>query len=240
MAGKIKYTLKVGETYGLWTTISKTNGRYEMWLCRCACGTVKEVLKGHLYEGRSTNCGCVRNAKVGNINRSHQMSGTKEYRAWRAMQNRCYNENSEDFHRYNSRGITVCDEWLASFENFYSDMGDAPVTGERWSVGRIDNDLGYSHSNCQWEVDVQQARNKAMFSNNVSGITGVHERTRSDNGKSYFVACWHHNGKKHSREFSVNKYGYVRAKELAIATRESAIRQINSETGMKYSDKHGL
>ena len=45
-----------GEKYGYWTCIEpRPNGK---WLCRCECGTVKEVARKNLLSGISTSCGC--------------------------------------------------------------------------------------------------------------------------------------------------------------------------------------
>lgn len=41
----------------------------------------------------------------------------KEYRAWKAMRNRCNNTNYHAYHRYGGRGIKVCDRWLEEAVN---------------------------------------------------------------------------------------------------------------------------
>jgi hypothetical protein len=52
-----------GQTFGDWTVIADTRRKshgHHMWLCRCACGTEKEVSSLYLRNGRSRNCGCKR------------------------------------------------------------------------------------------------------------------------------------------------------------------------------------
>lgn len=83
-----------------------------------------------------------------------------EYRAWKAMKARCYapsNTNST----YQKNGITVCDEWLNNFEQFYLDMGDKPSL--KHSLDRIDNTKGYSKENCRWATQDIQCRNRGSF-----------------------------------------------------------------------------
>lgn len=81
-----------------------------------------------------------------------------EYGIWNAMKSRCNNPNNEDYHLYGGRGITVCDRWEASFEDFLADMGPRP--GPDFSIDREDNNLGYTPDNCRWLQSKEQARNR--------------------------------------------------------------------------------
>lgn len=235
--GKTLYTVNAGERYGLLTTVEKISGRYEKWVCSCDCGGTITTVKSRLRYGTTISCGCERKRRVSEINSSHGMSDTKEYRAWRAIQNRCYNTNDDTYKDYGARGIQVSQAWRDSFEQFMSDMGESPQDGKRWSIGRIDNDQNYCKENCKWETDAQQARNKGKLVTNTSGVTGVTARLR--NGRESFAATWLDlSGTKHTREFSANKYGRGAALQLATAAREDAIKKLN-EQGAGYSAKHG-
>jgi DNA-binding CsgD family transcriptional regulator len=85
---------------------------------------------------------------------------TPEYIAWVAMKQRCFNSKNEVFEHYGGRGITVCNRWINSFENFLSDMGRRPTS--KHTLGRIDNNGNYEPNNCRWETMTQQLRNRRM------------------------------------------------------------------------------
>lgn len=78
-------------------------------------------------------------------------------RSWNSMRERC--NPSKGHPSYAGRGITVCDRWLYSYENFRSDMGlrmDKSLT-----IDRIDGTKGYDPTNCRWATKKEQARNRA-------------------------------------------------------------------------------
>jgi hypothetical protein len=106
-----------------------------------------------LAEGRSKSCGCQRPGGL----KTHGRSKTAEHQIWSQMKARCLNQRSANWPSYGGRGITICDEWRNSFEQFMSDMGPRP--SKRHSVDRIDNGRGYSPDNCRWATLTQQARN---------------------------------------------------------------------------------
>jgi hypothetical protein len=132
------------------------------WKCKCDCGNEIIARGSHLKDGNNKSCGCLRNELSGNRLRTHGKKKSREYAAWQQMKHRCYNEANKHYHNYGARGISVCDEWRNSFEQFYKDMGDRPSTNH--SLDRSDNEKGYYKENCRWATQKEQMNN---FRNNV-------------------------------------------------------------------------
>lgn len=91
-------------------------------------------------------------------NQRHGKSKTSIYDIWHGMKQRCINPNNKDYEKYGGRGITVCDRWFNSFENFYTDMGDKPFKGAQ--LDRKENDKGYYKDNCRWVTSKQNNNNR--------------------------------------------------------------------------------
>jgi len=136
---------------------SKTIRTY--FRCKCDCGKIFLAQKWNLLRGYSIkSCGCKTREIISFSSRKHGMSATSEYRIYFAMKKRCLDPSAVGYPRYGGRGITICDEWIKSFENFYADMGPRPSL--RHSLERLDNELGYSKENCKWATATEQNNNK--------------------------------------------------------------------------------
>lgn len=149
-----------GRRFGRWKVIkfAAMRGHRAFWLCRCKCGTEREVVSATLRNGQSKSCGCFLREVAGRHLRTHGKSGTPEYRVWKNLMTRCYNQNCRSYARYGGRGIQVCKRWRHSFPAFLNDMGLRP--SPKHQIERKHNDGNYEPSNCRWATDAEQRCNK--------------------------------------------------------------------------------
>lgn len=156
----------------------RPNGRgksQRFWIVGCTCGSPpfeiseKALLSKRIRPGIASSAirckSCV--ASAHNAQRTHGESGvrsksansqaTPEYRTWKSIHTRCYNEKHKQYHDYGGRGIRVCDRWH-TYENFLADMGRRPSS--EYSIDRRDNDLDYLPDNCRWATRREQGANK--------------------------------------------------------------------------------
>lgn len=77
------------------------------------------------------------------------------------MINRCHKEGNHAAKYYYDKGITVCDEWRYSLDDF---IEWAKSSGYELglTIERIDNSKGYCPENCTWIPSNEQQKNRSV------------------------------------------------------------------------------
>ena len=132
-------------------------------LCKCECGTEKEIDLNSIKRGKSVSCGCFNKEHAKETHTKHGLAmlstGIRhpDYCIWMKMKSRCFNTNDKSYKNYGERGIIVCDRWKNSFENFITDLGWRPSND--YSLERLNYNGDYCPDNCKWILKSEQTKN---------------------------------------------------------------------------------
>lgn len=226
MTGKSKDI--TGQRYGRLTAAEQLgkNGRgtYQ-WRCQCDCGSEKTVSLELLTCGDTKSCGCLQIDRASTLNKTHGLKGTSEHNSWQRMRQRMLNPSCKDYPNYGGAGLIMEASW-DNFETFLAYMGLKPKDGKRYSIERLDLDVGYVKGNVVWAVDTQQARNKGAYSNNKTGETGVQLRRHPSTGIWSYISTWRQDNVKRTKTFAISKHGLLPAFSKAVTHRRLMIQKI--------------
>lgn len=148
-----------GKRFGRWKVL-EVPYKNRKAKCVCDCGTVKWVYRNNLTGGKSVSCGCFMSESVSERMSTMAKEHKKLHNVYWSMRNRCYNSNTKSYKDYGEKGITVCGEWLESFENFCIWALNNGYE-EGLTIDRIDSTGKYEPDNCRWVTMLVQNRNKS-------------------------------------------------------------------------------
>jgi hypothetical protein len=167
--------VSTGQTFGQLTVLRRIeNNKWgtARYLCRCAgCGREDvEVPSSRLTRTRypSRSCkDCQRKTVVQSATKHGHTKGGKcspEYRSIIGAKGRCFNKRNKNYADYGGRlKIPMADRYRrgeggkAGVECLIADIGKCPPG---YTLGRIDNNLGYIVGNIEWQTKSQQANNR--------------------------------------------------------------------------------
>lgn len=177
-----------GETIGHIKVLSKNketiNGDGQvrfLWNCVCTiCGEKYVVEHDKLVRGAYKICNC--------YNHRFPRSRFKAlyprlYSIYQNMRERCNNEKNPNYRNYGARGISICDDWLCSFDVF-AEWSIGNGYDDSLSIDRIDVNDNYCPENCRWANNETQANNKR---NNVYIYVDSEKMTISQASRKYGI-----------------------------------------------------
>ena len=155
------------------------------------------------------------------------------------MRTRCNNPNRLEYTNYGGRGITICKEWdnFQNFEEWALENGYE----DNLTLDRVDNDKGYSPTNCKWSTMKEQSNNKrnniVLLCNGkeytpleLSASIGVSVNTIYDAHRNQGITDFTDYKPRHSEHKNIfkRKYSYevtIKGKHIgSYKTLEDAIR----------------
>ena len=148
-----------GQKFGRLMVLSDTGKKsrgHRIWLCRCVCGQLIEVLSDRLRSSHTKSCGCLRKEiKHGD---SCGEKKSRLYRIWTDMKSRCLNPKHQSYKYYGGKGIKICDEWKNNYLAFKS-WALSFGYRQNLSIDRINSDGNYCPENCRWLAMSENVRN---------------------------------------------------------------------------------
>lgn len=169
--------------------IGTTTKRQEKTRFKCICGKEFISTLWRIETGHTKSCGCLQAELARRGSTKHGDSYSKLMSIYKNMKTRCTNPNATKYEKYGGKGVSICNDWLISYDTFKSwALNNGYCDG--LSLDRKDTNGNYEPSNCRWITLNEQMLNKNVYTNNELNVRGVSFK----NNKYY--AQIQHNGNK--------------------------------------------
>lgn len=89
---------------------------------------------------------------------THHDTGTRLFKIWGGMHERCERAKHPHYKDYGGRGISVCEEWKEYLP--FKEWAIKNGYDENLTIDRIDNNGNYCPTNCRWVTQTVQHNNK--------------------------------------------------------------------------------
>lgn len=150
---------------------------YGLFLCSFCLNKSKKRLDVSRIQ---QSCGCVSiELQVQKTTKHGEGHGTRLYKIWDGIKQRCLNSSAKNYKDYGGRGIKVCIEWKVDF-NIFKDWATQNGYRNDLQINRIDNDGNYEPNNCNWVTS--QVNNQNQRSTKLNGIKVIEIRNLHKTG----------------------------------------------------------
>lgn len=129
--------------------------------CTCSCGTSCIVDAAKIINGHTKSCGCLSKETSSLLFSKYSIKNRPLYTCYKAMIDRCYNNKNKRYKNYGAVGVSVCDEWLKSFEVFAEwALSNGYKRGLQLDKDILGDSLLYSPNTCQFVTPQVNANNR--------------------------------------------------------------------------------
>jgi len=162
--GSKNYTGKeIGDLVVLGYVGRDTGRKLNLWLCRCACGSLQCFNSSRLGSALQSpkRCSECSNSALRHLHPVHGPASRQSwFSRWEDMVARCHRPSKKNYKWWGGRGISVCERWRENAWNYYEDVGDPPSSG--MTLDRINNDGNYEPKNVRWATKQRQIHNSRI------------------------------------------------------------------------------
>lgn len=225
----------IGEVHGIYTIVDilDQKDQYGHWIYKSVCnecGYERFSHYGQIAGATSRTTSCMHKRSNGmQLQYGYTWNDQRIGKIFRAMVQRCYNENDKNYRWYGEKGIRICDMWLSNpktFEEWSLRNGYA----EHLTIDRVDASKDYSPDNCQWIPQAENCRKAGV----VNWIT-VNENTLTGHQWADKLGIG-----TNMINTAIRKHGEEKAKELIVAMLKDPPSTKNRKPRQTWFDVYGI